>query len=158
MRPIKPPAVAAVFLLLAGATQAHASAGISCRAQDALAALGVQAAFTRGLGGGMINFSAELKVLLKNAPPDFRAFKFEQKDVSQSWWYGPDFRLQLYRERAGELPFGAVNLVVQAREGKGRDEGSYRGTYRLEISFKEKKTDAEAKTLPAQGKVECSSE
>jgi hypothetical protein len=143
---------------IGGAMPARASAGISCRAQDGSATFGMQAAFTRGLGGGMINFGAELNVLLKNAPQDFRALRFEQKNVSQAWWYGPDFKLQLYRERAEGLPFGSVNLVVEAKEGKGDGEGTYRGAYRLEISFKGNKEEAEAKTLTARGKVECLSE
>jgi len=158
MRPMYAPAFAVAMLSIGGAMPAQASAGISCRAEDGSARFGVQAAFTRGLGGGMINFGAELNVLLKNAPQDFRALKLERKDVSQVWWYGPDFKLQLYRERAEGLPFGSVNLVVEAKEGKGNGEGTYRGAYRLEISFKSRKEEAEAKTLTARGKVECVSE
>jgi hypothetical protein len=152
------PITAAALAVLAAVTMADASSGISCTWEDASSNMAIDAAFTRGLGGGMINFGAALKVLLPNAPRDLRRLAFVRKDVSQIWWYGPDFKLQVYRERPDKLPFGSVNLLVETKGGEGDDEGVYRGTYKLEISFKEKKQDAEPKTLTAQGKVECSSE
>ena len=35
------------------------------------------------------------------------------------------------------------------------DEGTYLGTYKIEISYREKKQDVEPKALTAEGKVEC---
>ena len=156
MRLILRPVIAAVFAFLAGMTHANASAGVSCTAADASAELEIEAAFTRGLGGGIINFSADLEVLLPNTPRDFRKSAFKRKDVSQVWWYGPEFRLQIYRERLDKLPYGSINVVIDAKMGTADDdEGTYRGTYKIEISYREKKSDVEPKTLTGEGKVEC---
>ena len=150
------PIIVAMLAPLAGTSPASASAGVSCSAADTSAELEIEAAFTRGLGGGIINFSADVAVLLPNTPRDFRKSAFKRKDVSQVWWYGPEFRLQIYRERMDKPPFGSINVVIDAKMGTGDDdEGTYLGTYKIEISYREKKQDVEPKALTAEGKVEC---
>jgi hypothetical protein len=145
------------IVMIAFVTQAHASAGVSCRAEDASVKFQLGAAFTRGLGGGMMNFGAELRILRAGVPEDLRAVTFEKSEASQVWYYGRDLKFQLYHERPGDAPFGYVNLVIEAMQ-RARDESVYRGRYKLRIGFLETKEGSEEKSLELRGRVTCSTE
>lgn len=147
---------AAVLIWLAFAPPAFASAGIACDIDDAKVKLHIEAAFTRGLGGGMVNFGGELKVLVPGTPADLRALKLERAAVSQVWYRGRDIKLQLYHERDGE-PFASVDLLIETKASP-KDESSYRGTYELTINYMTAAKDGDSKELKARGKVVCSGE
>ena len=148
---------AGALIALIAATPALGSASLQCRVEDGKIKLGVGAAFTRGLGGGLINFGAGLDVLLPGTPPDFRALHIEKSDVSQIWYYGRDVKMQLHRERPSDGPWGSVDLVIETREVKA-GEGLYRGSYQLTLNFAASREDRDGKELKARGKVECSAD
>jgi len=142
--------VVAALVFLAVVARAQATAGVSCRAEDASAKLGLSAAFTRGLGGGLVNFGAALQILAE-APPELRALQFERSEVSLVWFYGRDLKFQLHRERPSDGPPGYVDLVIETRQSR-EDESLYRGTYVLNINYRQ---DQRERSLALRGRVQC---
>jgi hypothetical protein len=140
--------------IVAGAAQAHASAGVSCSIDDKSVVLEVGAAFGRSAGSGMINFGGNLKILMPEAPRDLRALKLERRKLSQIWVHYKDIKMQLYHERPQRGLTGSINLVLEARQDS-ENEDSYKGTYLLTIRYAEKKDDAEDKEIEAKGNVVC---
>jgi hypothetical protein len=153
--PIKRTTVTIALVL--AATQAHASAGLSCRAEDQSVRLGLDAAFTRGLGGGLVNFGASLDILVSDAPNDLRTFQFDRSEVSQVWWYRRDIKVELHRERAANGLGGSVDLIIETVQNTD-DESVYRGGYELRIEYQQAESDREWKSLEARGEVVCSTE
>jgi hypothetical protein len=149
--------VAVLLALIVVTNPAHASVGVSCRAEDASAKFGVDAAFTRGLGGGLVNFGAILQILLPAIPPDLRSVQFDRSEVSGVWFYNRDIKLQIHHERQPEGPSGSVDLVVETTESRN-DESLYRGRYVLRINYAETKEDIKEKSLELRGRVACSVE
>ena len=149
--------VAILLALIIVTSPAHASAGVSCRAEDASAKFGLSAAFTRGLGGGMVNFGAILQILLPAVPPDLREVQFDRSEVSGVWFYHRDIKFQIHHERQPEGPTGSVDLVIETRESRN-DESLYRGRYVLRVHYAETKDDIKEKSLELRGRVACSVE
>ena len=149
--------IAVLLALLAAASPAHASAGVSCSAEDAAVKFGMSAAFTRGLGGGMVNFGATLQILLPEVPPDLREVKFDRNEVSGVWFYNRDIKFQIHHERKPESPAGSVDLVIETRESRN-DESLYYGRYVLRIHYAKTKDDIKEKSLELRGRVACSVE
>lgn len=109
--------------LIAVITQVHASAGASCRAEDASVKFGLSAAFTRGLGGGMVNFGDELKIQRLAVPADLGALNFDRNEVSQVRYFGRDLKFQLHH-KPPDGPLGYADLVVETTQS-GNDESLY---------------------------------
>jgi len=144
--------VAAAFL--ASMTEAQATAGLNCSAEDKSIRFSADAVLSRGAGEGFVSFRGELTVLVKAAPDDFRTVKFESEHLTQRWLHGNELKLRIYRERDGQGPFGYLDLVLNTR-GAG-DEINYRGTYALTIYHLPSDASSEGKTVKARGRVSCS--
>jgi hypothetical protein len=138
-----------------GAGTAQASAGFSCSIEDKALKLGVEGAFSRGVGEGVINFGGKLEVLAKATPEDFRNVDLERENLTQTWINGRDFKLRMYRERTGSAPHGYVELVVETRQSS-RDELEYAGSYVLTVHHLASEQDGEGKTVTVRGKARCS--
>jgi len=146
--------IAISFALVAFISESHASAGVSCRAEDASVKFGLSAAFGRGIGGGMVNFGAMLQILTQTVPADLRALNFERSEASQVWFYDRDIKFQLHHERPSDGPPGYVDLVVETRQSP-RDESFYRGRYVLSVLFPDAKSGGGEKPLELRGRVQC---
>ncbi|HWK87472.1 MAG TPA: hypothetical protein VNQ34_08195 [Xanthobacteraceae bacterium] len=134
---------------------ALATGGFGCEAADNNVKFEINAGMQRGGAAALLNFRAEIESLLKDTPADFRKLSLDREAISQHWIDGRDFKLQLYTERSQGL-FGALDLVIEAvQRGKDKDEGTYKGSYRLTIENMETEQSSEAKTLKARGKVIC---
>jgi hypothetical protein len=124
---------------------ALATGGFGCEAADNNVKFEINAGMQR----------AEIESLLKDTPADFRKLSLDREAISQHWIDNRDFKLRLYTERSQGL-FGALDLVIEAvQRGKDKDEGTYKGSYRLTIENMETEQSSEAKTLKARGKVIC---
>jgi len=145
--------ISALFVLVAAIAEAHATAGVSCRAKDASVKFGLTAAFGRGLGGGMANFGAVLQIL-RGAPEDLRNVRFEREEASQVWFYDRDLKFQLHHERPSGGPAGYVDLVVETRQSRG-DESLYRGGYVLRATYTDATAGVHEKSLELRGRVQC---
>jgi hypothetical protein len=141
--------------IIAVIVRAQASAGVSCRAEDASAKFGIFSAFGRGLGGGMVNFGATLQILTPAVPPDLRTLKFERSEVSLVWFYDHDIKFQLHHERPVDGPSGYVDLVIETKQNRN-DESLYRGGYMLRVNYLDTKQGGQEKSLELRGSVECS--
>ncbi len=143
---------AAAILIACGSDfPAHATGGFGCEAVDKNVKFETHAGLQRGGAGSVLNFEAQLEILLKNTPPDFRELKLKGDTLSQHWLDGKEFKLRLYTERNEGL-FGAVEFLI---ETKAADEGSYKGRYTLKVENMESEKSSEAKTLEARGKITC---
>lgn len=107
----------------------------------------------RGGAGALLNFKADLEILLKNVPPDFQKLDLSSA-LTQHWIDGKDFKLRLYTER-NEGRYGAVEFVVDT---KVAEEGEYKGSYSLSVESMQSEKDSEAKRWKARGKIACSAE
>ena len=143
----------AVSMLVLAAGPAHASAGLSCEANDKAVKLTIEAGISRGLGDDVFSFKGELEILSAAAPKDFRRIEFGKDNLTQRWFDSRNLKLRIYRERAGE-PHGYVDIVIEAWPRKG-DEIEFRGGYFLTI-FDIPKLDADGTTTTLKGRVNCS--
>jgi hypothetical protein len=155
---VKVASMTAVLLAawMGAAGVAQASAGFSCSVEDKALKVGVEGAFSRGVGEGVINFAGKLEVLAKATPDDLRNVDLEREHLTQTWINGRDLKLRMYRERTGNaLPHGYVELVMETRQS-ARDELEYAGTYVLTVHHLASEQDSEGKTFTARGKARCS--
>lgn len=142
------------WLALSGSSlPALASGGFWCDIADKNVKFHVSSGTQRGGAGVLLNFRADLEILLKNVPPDFRKLDLSSA-LTQHWIDGKDFKLRLYTERNEGL-FGAVEFIVDTRAA---DEGEYKGTYSLSVESIQSEKDPEAKRWKARGKIACSAE
>ena len=147
-------AAAAAWLALSGSPlPALASGGFWCDAEDKNVKFHVTSGTQRGGAGGLLNFKADLEILLKNIPPDFKKLDLKNA-LTQHWIDGKDFKLRLYTERNEGL-FGAVEFIIDT---KAADEGEYKGIYALSVESMQSEKDSEAKRWKARGKITCSAE
>src|SRR4029079_12239757 len=98
--------------------------GFWCDALDKNVKFHVTSGTQRGGAGGLLNFKADLEILLKNIPPDFRKLDLSG-GLTKHCIDGKHFKLRLYTER-NEALYGAVEFIVDA---KAADEGEYKGSY-----------------------------
>ncbi len=70
-----------------------------------------------------------------DAPTEFRAFKFEQKDLSGHWLdarEGGSLKLRFFRQGSRKEPFTFVELIIDAPRV---DEVLYKGSYVLTVQL-----------------------
>jgi hypothetical protein len=150
---LKPLKFCSSLALLFSFQPALASGGFWCDALDKNVKFHVTSGTQRGGAGGLLNFKADLEILLKNIPPDFRKLDLSG-GLTQHWIDGKDFKLRLYTERNEGL-YGAVEFIVDA---KAADEGEYKGSYSLLVENIQSEKDSEAKRWKARGKIACLAE
>src|SRR6185312_1424649 len=134
------PFAAACAVFFSSPLPALASGGFWCGALDKNVKFHVTSGTQRGGAGALLNFKADLEILLKNVPPDFKKLDLSSA-LAQHWIYGKDFKLRLYTERNDGL-FGAVEFVVDT---KTADESEYKGSYSLSVESMQSEKDSEAK-------------
>ena len=147
-------ALVAAFMLVLAAAPAHASAGLSCEANDKAVKLSVEAGISRGLGDDVFSFKGTLEILSANAPKDFRRIEFGKDNLTQRWLDNRNLKLRIYREREGE-PHGYVDIVIEAWPRKDSDDIEFRGGYLLTI-FDIPKAGADGVTTTLKGRLTCS--
>lgn len=140
-----------LFALFTASSPASATGGFGCETADKNVKFEAHAGMQRGGAGSILNFEAQLEILLKNTPQDFRKLEMKGNALSQHWLDGKEFKLRLYTERNEGL-FGAVEFLI---ETKAADEGTYKGRYTLKVENMESEKSSEAKTLEARGKITC---
>jgi len=141
-------------MLVLAAAPAHASAGLSCEANDKAVKLSVEAGISRGLGDDVFSFKGTLEILSANAPKDFRRIEFGKDNLTQRWLDNRNLKLRIYREREGE-PHGYVDIVIEAWPRKDSDDIEFRGGYLLTI-FDIPKAGADGVTTTLKGRLTCS--
>lgn len=150
MRPI-----AVMAGLLASLSSAVASGGIWCNLEDKSIKLSVEAGVTRGMGSPFFNFRGTLEILDPSVAEDLRKLAFSDKNLTQYWLDGKALKLNIYSERDNEKPHGYVDLVIETQTV---DEGSYSGSYILDVYDTEGDTSGEGKQAKFSGAIDCGAE
>jgi hypothetical protein len=136
--------------------QAHASAGVACRAEDATLVLSLNAAFGRALGAGIANFGATLAIRAPQTPPDLRALRFGRTELSQSWWHEKSLNFALHRDREAG-PYGSVDLIIETTQ-HASEENRYDGRYLLSVALAPGGSDLIGAPQEWRGAVTCTTE
>jgi hypothetical protein len=145
--------VAAFLISLAISSEAKATGGFSCTADDANLQFEAESALGSIASAPILNLKAHAKPRMKGTPPDLQELDLKMS-LAHSWMIPPELRLHFYMEREGEQPHGTFELIVLATASD--DEGNYAGTYTTTIFYTEPPANAvEGAYLRANGKVTC---
>jgi hypothetical protein len=144
-----------IATLLASISPAWATGNFLCEADDASLKFSAESTFSHGLGEVFMGFKGTVAVLLEDAPKDWASFEIDAAHLTHHWFAGDELNLHIYREREGAAPHGYVELVVTTRQRED-DETAYDGAYKLTVYDVGSASDAEGKTLRAEGKISCS--
>lgn len=145
----------AAVLSILGAAPAGATGSLDCAIDDKAVEFNAHIVFSHGLAAAFTNQQFELKLKAKGAPEDFKDLALDAAALTHHWFHGKELKLHLYHERT-QGRHGSVELVIETREArKPEDEGSFAGTYRLEVSDLPE-GQSEAKTWVYKGKAACS--
>lgn len=143
------------LLLLLGifafSSEAHASGGFGCDADDGNVSFLFESGMTRGMGSPVFNFRGTAEVKAKEIAADLRKTAFDGAHLAQYWSEDGQLNLVIYREREGDKPHGYVQIVIRTQG----DEEGLRGSYDLTVFDGVDDATPEGKTYSAKGKVEC---
>lgn len=147
-------AVSGLALLVSTATagSASASGGLNCRARDGSVDLELRSGVSRGLGGALFQFKAELRLKAKGIAPDLAKTAFAQENIAHSWVVGREARLLLYREREGSAPHGYVQITLLTRAKPESMEAA--GTYEVTVFDAGEGGDGAGRSF--KGRANCS--
>ena len=140
------------LLVLASTFAASASGGLSCTVDDANLDLSVDAGVTRGMGGPVFALDGKAELRDQGITGDLRSIAFERAHLAQYWLDGRELRLLLYRERAGDTPFGLIEIVLLTSMV---EEGVYDGRYQVAVSDMTGDTTGEGRRWDFEGAVSC---
>jgi len=143
-----------LFLLLgilAISSNAHASGGFGCDADDKNVSFLFESGVTRGMGSPVFNFRGAVEIKAKEVAADLRNVEFDGAHLAQYWSEDGQLNLVIYREREGDKPHGYVQVVIRT---KGDEEGM-KGRYELTVFDGVDDETPEGRTFSATGKVEC---
>lgn len=126
---------------------------LGCAASAAPASAGPSVRFDCSGGNGplKITASATLNRTMANAvtaaqvvvdpkaqvvPPDLAAADLTRDDLVHHWIDGDQINLHFYRKRAGQAPFGYVELLLTTRRS-GKTDEDFSGRFRMKVSYME---------------------
>ena len=144
----------AIALLVSGPGRAHATATLSCSADDKVLVFDAMAVVGHGRNYAIEQFRAELKLRLKGVPEDRRVLTLADEHLTHRWLHGRDLKLLIFQEQPGG-PVPWVELVIQTRRKPGEDANSA-GTYRLTVPLPDPKDPTKTRDFTAEGRVTCS--
>lgn len=140
--------------LVAGAGPAQATANLDCGAKDASVAFTARSLQSRGLGGGLVQFEAELALKAKGVPADLARLAFTGDHLVHRWVVGGEANLLLYREREGDAPHGYVEVVLRTRMTPDGTRGP--GSYEITVHEAGGEARPEGVTRRFRGRAGCS--
>jgi hypothetical protein len=141
-------------LLVSGTGAAHATATLSCSAEDKVLEFDAMAIVGHGRNYPIEQFRGELKLRLKDMPEDRKVLTLADEHLTHRWLLGRDLKLLIFQEQPG-ASFPSVELVIQTRRKPGEDADSA-GTYRLTVLFPDPKDPSKTRDVTVQGRVACS--
>lgn len=126
-------ALAAALALLAGPVPAHATATLTCSAEDRH--VGFELFGNIGSGDGAAVQITEGSIKLKPVRGKFEAteFKVDPSHIAGNWSFGRELRIGIAPDKVGEV---TVYLAILAeRSGRSSDDlERYRGNYVLKVT------------------------
>lgn len=142
-----------VLILAFSSTNALASGGFSCIADDPTLTLEANGVTTHGMGSPVVQSESELTYKETDGVPPISTFNFNKSNVSQYWNYGDQFNLVLYVEGSKGADSFETTVVIQTKT-KG-DEETFTGTYDVSTFQSVKGASADHS---ASGSVTCTVE
>lgn len=138
--------------LLTALSSAEASGGISCQARDSTVTFSMGSPTPRAIAK-LYRFAGILQIRRDDIAESLRDLSFDNRHLAQNWSDRRELKLEVYYERG--TPHGTVRLTIETRV---RDEGDYRGSYRLSIHEGPTGGGGEGRSITLRGRVTCSSE
>ena len=112
-------------LLVSGPGAAHATATLSCSADDKVLEFDAMAVVGHGRHYPIEQFRGELKLRLKDMPEDRKVLTMADEHLTHRCLLGRDLKLLIFQEQPG-ASFPSVELVIQTRRKPGEDADSVR--------------------------------
>ena len=121
----------AAALVLATATVAGATGGFFCEAKDENLTFSTSGGISHGMGGAILDYTAELEITAQVAPKALRNPVLDEGLVHH-WLDYPELRLHFYAETTAEEEFASLDLILKT-EATEDDDLTYKGQYTLSI-------------------------
>lgn len=144
------------LLLLFIASPAWAAGWLSCQAESKQVAIAIESGITTGLGSPLFDYKATLKINDSRVPEYLRKSSFDQ--AVQYWLYGNQLNLMSYRQSDGGKLNGTVQLTIMAHARHPNRDGSYDGTYTIDVTDDAIPLQQQGRPLTFKGSISCSVE
>lgn len=143
-------ATVSLAFLVGPVAPAGATGNLSCTIDDKTLTFDAESGFSHGLGGGFINFRAQMRLKAPGVPEALK--NLDGAALAHHWFHGPEIRLHLYWETESG-PHAYVELVLDTK-ASGADEEAFKGRYTLTVY--EVPEGGEGKERTFYGRAECS--
>jgi hypothetical protein len=139
-------AVAALLALAAG--PAHATANVSCDADDAQLKLDVQGLSGRQTSSPIFDLKAAAVLKSEKVPEAFRSIEI-QDHLVQRWTVGEEFKMHFNRQSGDSYPLYELDLVIDTSRDEQADDLAYKGSYTLNFRSAASENDPNPVEIPA---------
>ena len=147
------PIVASLIMVIA-ATPAFASGGVACSSGAGPAQFELSISMGRDFGGGILDIAGELVAKIPNVAPDLQQLRFAREHPNQLWIDREVVYFEISVHR-GDGPYGYADLMIKT---SAVDEGSYVGTYVLDIYDAGVEVDGVPQNITVNGAVSCTTD
>ncbi|MDB5529811.1 MAG: hypothetical protein JWR51_2914 [Devosia sp.] len=144
--------ILASLIILFGAAPVFASGGVVCTSGAGLAQFEVSISMGRDFGAGILNIGGELIAKIPNVAPDLRQLHFAPENPNQIWIDRDVVYFEISIPHRGDGPYGYADLMIKTQSV---DEGSYVGTYVLDIYDAGVEVDGVPQNITVDGAVSC---
>ncbi|MET3899570.1 hypothetical protein ABIB57_003525 [Devosia sp. UYZn731] len=147
--------VLASLIIVLGAAPAFASGGVSCNSGAGPARFELSISMGRDFGAGILDIAGELVAQIANVAPDLRQLHFARENPNQIWIDRDVVYFEISVPHRGNGPYGYADLMIKTQ---AVDEGSYVGTYVLDIYDAGVEVNGVPQNIRVNGAVSCTTD
>jgi hypothetical protein len=147
--------ILAGLIAMLGAAPAFASGGVSCNSGAGPAQFDLSISMGRDFGAGILNIGGELVAKIPNVAPDLRQLHFAPENPNQIWIDRDVMYFEISVPHRGDGPYGYADLMIKTN---AVEEGSYVGTYVLDIYDAGVEKDGVPQNITVSGAVSCTAD
>jgi hypothetical protein len=147
--------ILAGLIVMLGAAPAFASGGVSCNSGAGPAQFALSISMGRDFGAGILDVAGELVANVSGVAPDLRQLHFARENPNQIWIDRDVMYFEISVPHRGDGPYGYVDLMIKTQ---AVDEGSYVGTYVLDIYDAGVDVNGVPQDITVNGAVSCTAD
>ena len=144
--------IVACLIMVIGAAPAFASGGVSCNSGAGPAQFDLSISMGRDFGAGILDIAGELVAKIPNVAPDLRQLHFAPENPNQIWIDRDVMYFEISVPHRDGGPYGYADLMIKTN---AVDEGSYVGTYVLDLYDAGVEVDGVPQNITVSGAVSC---